>query len=260
MAGNKNPITSQLQIPWWPPCFQGCRTPAPVLRLGDTQPALQGPPLSAPPPYIRPTLPGQCPVQATGCPLLTSGSPPALWGRSCWAGAELPSSPQRMAFPLLRYPYSLAVLPVGCKQPWVPRDGQGLTAEATLRCRPSGVHTDAIDNHRSFHDKYGLAGKRELEPEDEARPGEDFNPRAHRVVGGPGPPRSTTGAYAWPGHIHWPPATEAAKPGVSSRGSHGWLRALAALSQALGWREGRPAGACRCPGLRRESLLVPRRL
>uniref|UniRef100_A0A4X1SNP9 Galanin peptides n=1 Tax=Sus scrofa TaxID=9823 RepID=A0A4X1SNP9_PIG len=23
----------------------------------------------------------------------------------------------------------------------------------------------AIDNHRSFHDKYGLAGKRELEPE-----------------------------------------------------------------------------------------------
>uniref|UniRef100_A0A4X1SMF9 Galanin peptides n=1 Tax=Sus scrofa TaxID=9823 RepID=A0A4X1SMF9_PIG len=29
----------------------------------------------------------------------------------------------------------------------------------------------AIDNHRSFHDKYGLAGKRELEPEDEARPG-----------------------------------------------------------------------------------------
>uniref|UniRef100_A0A8D1GIS8 Galanin and GMAP prepropeptide n=1 Tax=Sus scrofa TaxID=9823 RepID=A0A8D1GIS8_PIG len=118
----------------------------------------------------------------------------------------------------------------------------------------------AIDNHRSFHDKYGLAGKRELEPEDEARPGEDFNPRAHRVVGGPGPPRSTTGAYAWPGHIHWPPATEAAKPGVSSRGSHGRLRASAALSQALGWREGRPAGARRCPGLRRESLLVPRRL
>uniref|UniRef100_A0A9L0TG74 Galanin peptides n=1 Tax=Equus caballus TaxID=9796 RepID=A0A9L0TG74_HORSE len=30
---------------------------------------------------------------------------------------------------------------------------------------------DAIDNHRSFHDKHGLAGKRELQPEDEARPG-----------------------------------------------------------------------------------------
>ncbi|XP_014717100.1 galanin peptides [Equus asinus] len=29
----------------------------------------------------------------------------------------------------------------------------------------------AIDNHRSFHDKHGLAGKRELQPEDEARPG-----------------------------------------------------------------------------------------
>ncbi|XP_032494584.1 galanin peptides isoform X1 [Phocoena sinus] len=29
----------------------------------------------------------------------------------------------------------------------------------------------AIDNHRSFHDKHGFTGKRELEPEDEARPG-----------------------------------------------------------------------------------------
>ncbi|XP_054426658.1 galanin peptides [Pteronotus mesoamericanus] len=29
----------------------------------------------------------------------------------------------------------------------------------------------AIDNHRSFHDKLGLAGKRELPPEDDARPG-----------------------------------------------------------------------------------------
>ncbi|KAF6333105.1 galanin and GMAP prepropeptide [Rhinolophus ferrumequinum] len=29
----------------------------------------------------------------------------------------------------------------------------------------------AIDNHRSFHDKHGLAGKRELPPEDEGRPG-----------------------------------------------------------------------------------------
>ncbi|XP_073665399.1 galanin peptides isoform X2 [Tursiops truncatus] len=29
----------------------------------------------------------------------------------------------------------------------------------------------AIDNHGSFHDKHGFTGKRELEPEDEARPG-----------------------------------------------------------------------------------------
>ncbi|XP_007466044.1 PREDICTED: galanin peptides [Lipotes vexillifer] len=29
----------------------------------------------------------------------------------------------------------------------------------------------AIDNHRSFHDKHGFTGKRELESEDEARPG-----------------------------------------------------------------------------------------
>nr|XP_019611167.1 PREDICTED: galanin peptides isoform X2 [Rhinolophus sinicus] len=29
----------------------------------------------------------------------------------------------------------------------------------------------AIDSHRSFHDKHGLAGKRELPPEDEGRPG-----------------------------------------------------------------------------------------
>ncbi|MBW03429.1 Galanin and GMAP prepropeptide, partial [Eschrichtius robustus] len=35
----------------------------------------------------------------------------------------------------------------------------------------SDLQTDAIDNHRSFHDKHGFTGKRELEPEDEARPG-----------------------------------------------------------------------------------------
>ncbi|XP_062053702.1 galanin peptides [Lepus europaeus] len=29
----------------------------------------------------------------------------------------------------------------------------------------------AIDNHRSFRDKQGLAGKRELQPEDQLRPG-----------------------------------------------------------------------------------------
>ncbi|XP_055270909.1 galanin peptides [Moschus berezovskii] len=36
----------------------------------------------------------------------------------------------------------------------------------------------AIDNHRSFHDKHGLAGKRELELEDEARLGSLDRPLA----------------------------------------------------------------------------------
>ncbi|XDB66142.1 hypothetical protein AB1E18_019452 [Capra hircus] len=40
----------------------------------------------------------------------------------------------------------------------------------------------AIDNHRSFHDKHGLAGKRELEPEDEARPGSFDRPLADNSV------------------------------------------------------------------------------
>ncbi|XP_062948703.1 galanin peptides [Cynocephalus volans] len=29
----------------------------------------------------------------------------------------------------------------------------------------------AIDNHRSFHDKHGLTGKRELQPAEESKPG-----------------------------------------------------------------------------------------
>ncbi|XP_006064019.1 galanin peptides isoform X1 [Bubalus kerabau] len=40
----------------------------------------------------------------------------------------------------------------------------------------------AIDNHRSFQDKHGLAGKRELEPEDEARPGSFDRPLAENNV------------------------------------------------------------------------------
>ncbi|XP_023599626.1 galanin peptides-like isoform X2 [Myotis lucifugus] len=31
---------------------------------------------------------------------------------------------------------------------------------------------NAVDNHRSFHDKHGLAGKRDLQPEDGARAGD----------------------------------------------------------------------------------------
>ncbi|XP_069421490.1 galanin peptides [Ovis canadensis] len=40
----------------------------------------------------------------------------------------------------------------------------------------------AIDNHRSLHDKHGLAGKRGLEPEDEARPGSFDRPLADNNV------------------------------------------------------------------------------
>ncbi|XP_057583801.1 galanin peptides [Hippopotamus amphibius kiboko] len=41
----------------------------------------------------------------------------------------------------------------------------------------------AIDNHRSFHDKHGLTGKRELEPEDdEARPGSSDRPLSENNV------------------------------------------------------------------------------
>ncbi|KAI4561967.1 hypothetical protein MJG53_017021 [Ovis ammon polii x Ovis aries] len=52
----------------------------------------------------------------------------------------------------------------------------GLCALAVLRVG------DAIDNHRSFHDKHGLAGKRGLEPEDEARPGSFDRPLADNNV------------------------------------------------------------------------------
>ncbi|XP_006107150.2 galanin peptides-like [Myotis lucifugus] len=34
----------------------------------------------------------------------------------------------------------------------------------------------AVDNHRSFHDKHGLAGKRDLQPEDGARAGDSDGP------------------------------------------------------------------------------------
>ncbi|CAI9167302.1 unnamed protein product [Rangifer tarandus platyrhynchus] len=40
----------------------------------------------------------------------------------------------------------------------------------------------AINNHRSFLDKHGLAGKRELKPEDEARPGSFDRPLAENDV------------------------------------------------------------------------------
>nr|XP_006210830.1 galanin peptides [Vicugna pacos] len=40
----------------------------------------------------------------------------------------------------------------------------------------------AIDNHRSFQDKHGLAGKRELPPDDETRPGSFDRPLSENNV------------------------------------------------------------------------------
>ncbi|XP_010996393.2 galanin peptides [Camelus dromedarius] len=40
----------------------------------------------------------------------------------------------------------------------------------------------AIDNHRSFQDKHGLAGKRELHPDDETRPGSFDRPLSENNV------------------------------------------------------------------------------
>ncbi|XP_077913817.1 galanin peptides isoform X2 [Halichoerus grypus] len=40
----------------------------------------------------------------------------------------------------------------------------------------------AIDNHRSFHEKPGLTGKRELPPEDEARPGGFARPLSEKAA------------------------------------------------------------------------------
>lgn len=42
----------------------------------------------------------------------------------------------------------------------------------TVRAVLSAPQTDAIDHHRSLHEKHGPAGKRELQPEDGAKPGE----------------------------------------------------------------------------------------
>lgn len=52
-----------------------------------------------------------------------------------------------------------------------PGDGNGIS-HSDSRPFLSGLQTDAIDNHRSFSDKHGLTGKRELQLEaEEGRPG-----------------------------------------------------------------------------------------
>ncbi|XP_076971564.1 galanin peptides [Tamandua tetradactyla] len=56
-------------------------------------------------------------------------------------------------------------------------DPRGLAARAkekrgwTLNSAGYLLGPQAIDNHRSFHDKHGLAGKRELQPEEEVNAG-----------------------------------------------------------------------------------------
>ncbi|OBS77322.1 hypothetical protein A6R68_16252 [Neotoma lepida] len=52
-----------------------------------------------------------------------------------------------------------------------PGAGNGIS-HSDSRLSHSGLQTDAIDNHRSFSDKHGLTGKRELQLEvEEGRPG-----------------------------------------------------------------------------------------
>ncbi|EPY89294.1 galanin peptides preproprotein [Camelus ferus] len=58
---------------------------------------------------------------------------------------------------------------------WAPRKMMALEMEKekrgwTLNSAGYLLGPHAIDNHRSFQDKHGLAGKRELHPDDETRP------------------------------------------------------------------------------------------
>ncbi|XP_029787229.1 galanin peptides, partial [Suricata suricatta] len=47
---------------------------------------------------------------------------------------------------------------------------------------PLCPETDAVDNHRPFQEKPGLTGKRELPPEDAARPGSFARPMSEDAV------------------------------------------------------------------------------
>ncbi|KAK2508338.1 hypothetical protein MC885_020008 [Smutsia gigantea] len=49
-------------------------------------------------------------------------------------------------------------------------------------CPQSHLRANAIDSHRSLHDKHGLTGKRELQLEDGARPGSSDRPLAESSV------------------------------------------------------------------------------
>lgn len=65
----------------------------------------------------------------------------------------------------------------------------------------SGLQTDAIDNHRSFSDKHGLTGKRELQLEaEEGRLGKAWVPNVHAII-----PRTSRCMRAYGGDTHHPP-------------------------------------------------------
>ena len=111
---------------------------------------------------------------------------PAPSGPAAPPGSEGPlprvrAVPGAGASPLLWLPENGPPLP---QRPWLARFVHlvvfrgGGTQRRVLSWRQhsgaflSDLPTDAINNHRSLLDKHGLAGKRELKPEDEARPGE----------------------------------------------------------------------------------------
>lgn len=84
--------------------------------------------------------------------------------------SALCSAPWRHCSPLLGLPHfwlyaggpAVWGLPLGLEM------GCAVVTDGFL----SGLQTDAIDNHRSFSDKHGLTGKRELQLEvEEGRPG-----------------------------------------------------------------------------------------
>lgn len=39
---------------------------------------------------------------------------------------------------------------------------------------PSFYLSDAVDNHRSFNDKHGFTGKREIQPDEDAKAGNEI--------------------------------------------------------------------------------------
>lgn len=73
---------------------------------------------------------------------------------------------------------------------WLSPGGGNGISHTDSRLSLSGLQTDAIDNHRSFSDKHGLTGKRELQLEaEEGRPGKA------RVPG-------CTSHHSWDSQVH----------------------------------------------------------
>lgn len=76
----------------------------------------------------------------------------------------------------------------------------------------SDLQTDAIDHHRSLHDKHGLAGKRELQPEDEAKPGERRSVPASEALTVRHLPEHTG---RWGSIRLWPPPARGLRPSLA---------------------------------------------